>query len=265
MSLFKILFFVLIVSWSQSSGDFRLVETIPAKADNFEIDVLGNIYLIDASRLIKLNPQGEKLHEYSNPMLGDITSLDVSDPLRLLVFYRESNQIEFLNNALAEIASPIVFDDYEIYSAQVVCSSSLNRIWVFDNENRQLIQYDKNMGVVQKSPTVDQIIESGCIPDLLFESQNHIYLNCPEYGILVFDQFGSFVRKFPNKGIQSFSVDRGDFYYQRETDFFRYSKLKIMEDKLPLPYSDKPMLIKWRNGKFYVLSEKRISVFELIG
>lgn len=263
MNWLKTIVLVSVIFWGQLPVEFQLLKTIPAKADFFEVDALGNIYLIKQSKLIKLNSQGEKLHEYSNPMFGDISLVDVSDPLRLLVFYRESNQIEFLNSALAEIASPIVFDEYGIYSAQVVCGSALNRIWLFDSENRQLVQYDKNMGVVQKSPAIDQIIEGDCIPDILFEKQNQVFLNCPGYGVLVFDQFGSFSKKFPTKAIKSFWVEGGDYYYQVGAEFFKYSRVQLIEEKIPIPPSKSTKLIKWRSGKLYILSEKEISIYEM--
>lgn len=240
---------------------YQLVMTIPAKANNFEVDPLGNIYLIDQSKLIMLNPLGEKLHEYSNPMLGDISSVDVTDPLRLIVFYRESNQMEFLNNALAEIASPIDFHDYGIFAAQLVCGSGMNRVWVFDTENRQLVQFDKNMGVVQKSPAIDQIIEGNCLPDLLFEKQNQVFLNCPDYGVLVFDQFGSFSKKFPKKEMKSFCIEGGDYYFQVGSDFFKYSKMNFQEEKISIPDSKNRRKIKYVNGKVYVLCDKEISIF----
>lgn len=262
MNFLKTILFIFAITWVQLPEGYQLVKTIPANADNFEVDPLGNIYLIDQSKLIMLNSKGEKLHEYSNPMLGDISSVDVTDPLRLLVFYRESNQMEFLNNALAEIASPIDFHDYGIFATQLVCGSGMNRMWVFDTENRQLVQFDKNMGVVQKSPAIDQIIEGNCLPDLLFEKQNQVFLKCPNYGILVFDQFGSFSKKFPKNEMKSFCVEGGNYYFQVGSDFFKYSKMNFQEEKISIPNFEKDIIVKYVAGKVYILSKNELQVYK---
>lgn len=253
--------FVILLGLNQPQDSLKLIQTFPAQATNFEVDKLGNIYLIDKSKLIKLNRTGEKLHEYSNPMLGDISSVDVGRPLRLLVFYRESNQLQFLNNALSEITSPIEFDNHEIYSVQLACNSAMNCIWLFDTETRQLIQYDQNMGIVQKSPSIDQIIEGDCLPNMLFEKQNHVYLNCPGYGIIIFDQFGSFSKKFPKPGIKSFCSESGNYYFQVGYEYYKFSGENFEEIKIPLPFSAQTKLIKYINGKFYVLGDEEIKVF----
>ena len=261
MSRYVVIALFLSLFFTQSDEELKQVQFISVDADYFEVDALGNIFAISGSTLSMYNPQNKKLHEYSNAMLGNITSVDVSDPLRLLLFYIESNQVQFLNNDLSEIASPIAFDDHGLYSIEAVCASSLNRIWVFDSENLQLVQLDQNMREVQRSPAIDQIIEPDCFPDMLFEKQNQVFLYCPEYGIIVFDQFGAFESKFPAKELRSFNVVGNNYFYQNQEGCFTFSKASPKETKIEIPDAT-ANVVKAVNGRYYVLGKDGVRVFD---
>ncbi len=256
-----LLIIAIVFGFFQQQNPIESFNEIPVHASTFEIDHFGNIYLVNQSRLIKLDPNGTKLYEYSNPLLGNIRSLDVSDPLRLLVFYSESNQIQFLNNALAEIASPIELDNHDRLSVKLACNSTMNRIWLFDNDTRKLVQYDQHMDMVQQSVSVDQIITTDSIPDILFETNGRLYLNCPDYGVVVFDEFGSFSNKFNQPGIKSFQVEGNLYYYLIKSGFYQYSKDNMQENKLPVSTTPGVRNIKYYRGKHYVLESDTLKIF----
>lgn len=262
MAFFKFLLIIILLLPNSGSDDFQLIKTIKVEADNFEVDHLGNIYLIRSGTLTKLDSQGKKQCQYTNPLLGTISSVDVSNPFRILVFFREANQFVFLNNTLAELASPIVFDDYGYFSVGAVCVSTQNRIWIFDVENLQLVQLDQNMGEVQKTPTIDQIIDTKCVPNILFEKQNQVYLNCPDYGMIVFGQFGSLSKKFPKPNIQTFNAEGSDFLYQQDSKIFRYSKLSLQENEVFIPGLNPESIVRFTNRQYFVLSKTELKLYE---
>ena len=64
-----------------------------SKSEKIEIDQYGFIYHINKDNLIKFNLKGVPLYNYSNKLLGNISQLDVSNPLRPLLFYKDRNNI----------------------------------------------------------------------------------------------------------------------------------------------------------------------------
>ena len=94
---------VLFILFSVNSfAQYPLAVEVEAKADYFTSDNLGNAYLIKGHEIFKYLPNGKLFNRYSNLMLGNITSVDATNPLKLLLFYRDFSKIQFLDNQLAE-------------------------------------------------------------------------------------------------------------------------------------------------------------------
>lgn len=254
-----LLFFLLNTISIQGIKQNATTINLSIEADYFKIDHLGNFYIVKDSRLIMLNSKGETTFEYSNSLFGDISSIDISDPLRLLLYYRESNQILFLNNKLAEISSPIELDDVDIYSSHIVCNSSQNKIWVYDSQKLQLLQYNEKMDLTLQGSNLNQIIDDVNMPDILFEKGNFIYLNIPEIGVLIFDSFGTYYKTFPKKDIIAFQVIEDYYYYQIDNSFFSYNYKKFEEKEL-LNTDNSTLIIKHEQA-YYVLINNKIAVY----
>ena len=72
---------------SQQSSKYKLLE-VP-KNNQIEIDQYGYFYIIDQDNLIKYDNEGHTLYHYSNKLLGNIDQIDISNPLRPLLFYKD--------------------------------------------------------------------------------------------------------------------------------------------------------------------------------
>ena len=112
--------------------------TIFKTADFIEVDKQKNIYLVDGVEVSKYSPVGEFLYSYSNKMNGVITTLDVSNPLRLLVFWEGSNRVAFLNQQLAPISEPVNL--YTIANMEIsnAGASSNGGFWAYNLEFQSL-------------------------------------------------------------------------------------------------------------------------------
>ncbi|MFM9009131.1 MAG: hypothetical protein ACKORE_11190, partial [Bacteroidota bacterium] len=59
------------------------------KALDFRSDPMGNLYVVSGAEIQKFSPSGAPGVRYSRKDLGTPTSIDVSNPLRILIFYAE--------------------------------------------------------------------------------------------------------------------------------------------------------------------------------
>src|ERR1043166_5956386 len=96
LALFIIPFFI---------GEERFV--IRSKVDKFGVDAIGNVYIINGEELVKYNPSAKILARYSNLKLGQITSMDLTNPLKILLYYRDYQQLVYLDDQLSANADPI--------------------------------------------------------------------------------------------------------------------------------------------------------------
>lgn len=78
--------------------------------------------------------------EYKNLPFGKIHSIDIINPLKVLVFYKEFNSVVLLDNQLSEITK-INLNDFNIV-AQTCSVASQNRLWIYDNLSNQLVLLD---------------------------------------------------------------------------------------------------------------------------
>ena len=98
-------------------------------ASAVEVDRLGNIYLVKNNVVAKYDADMNFLCAYDNYPAGSMSSLDVSNPFKVIVFYSEFNKLIYLDSKLAELLSPLMLDDAGLYNIKVVCSSVFGGFW----------------------------------------------------------------------------------------------------------------------------------------
>src|ERR1700759_4727144 len=120
---------------AQADSIFHLTEQalIAGAYTNFYIDNLNNIYLINADNQIKkINDKGDSV-AVANALkrFGDIYSMDVSNSLKTVVYYKDFATIVVLDRFLRNINTIDLRKD-GILQAQAVGVSYDNNYWVFD-------------------------------------------------------------------------------------------------------------------------------------
>jgi hypothetical protein len=82
--------------------ELKLMETIPLKADVFiGYDSYKNQYFIRSNVFYKKGPDGTFM--YNDYQLGRIASVDIINPLKIVLFYEDVNTVVFVDNKLTEI------------------------------------------------------------------------------------------------------------------------------------------------------------------
>ncbi len=218
-------------------GDFQLVKTVDVEGDMYGSDPMGNVYVVKDNSLKKFSNQHIQASHYTNTFLGNIHSIDVSDPLRILVFYKDYNQIVWVDNFLSEIRSPIWLDDIGIDQVELVCSSSQGGFWVFNSLNMQLQYFDVNLKLIHESPSLNILTGPGISPTFMIEKTRTLYLNVPGIGVLVFDRFGNYSKTLPVEVPASFQVTDQFLYYLKEGDLYSYDLRTAETSTLELPAS----------------------------
>ena len=115
---------------------FRLTRTVaPGEhgAADFTVDNLGNIYILGKdNQLRKLSPQGDSLAVFNDVRrFGRIASIDVTNPLKILVYYREFSDE---NQTLLLIAAKVreFSENFTIGTANEELNGALKMCSAFD-------------------------------------------------------------------------------------------------------------------------------------
>ncbi|MCX6256821.1 MAG: hypothetical protein NTW49_02820, partial [Bacteroidia bacterium] len=248
----------------QIKYEWTLLHKEACLADYLNTDNLGNIYLINGQQITKLDQAGKEVASYSNAASGAISFADVSDPLKILLFYKAFNKIIFLDKFLAELGSPVNIDDLGITSAGIVCTSSQNCFWVFDSQIQAIVLFDSNLQKKRTGISILNIDVTGGLPVSITEKNNMVYLGMSTSNkIIQFDLSGGFVRSIPGLNPASFQVNGNlvtSFTNGRftETDLIRHVTSEILLPQV----NDKIRDVRFSNRRIVILINNELLIFE---
>lgn len=134
---------------------------LPEVDQFFGYDLYAQLYWTNKNTLYKSGSQGN--FEFQELMLGPIAQVDLKNPLTVLVFYRETNTLLFLDNRLNE-KRRIDFNLIEEFpQVQWVFNAGSNRLWIMDQNSQSLWVYDtQSMRVVFQSLPLPNLGELKC-------------------------------------------------------------------------------------------------------
>ncbi len=167
-------------------------------ADRVEMDQFGNIYLIKGQELQKLNPEGKFEASYSDPIQGDISRLDLLNPMNPLIYFQNSNLLRVLDNRLNQNREHNL--SFYFQDPQNIAAADETSIWLYDQNSDRMINFDLNgLEIRNQSPIISQIIGEDENRVLNFKSGfDQLILHVSEMeqeSLLVFDAQGAFEKK----------------------------------------------------------------------
>ncbi len=253
-----LLIFLFFVSLQQ---DYKSIKNIPVKADKFLTDIMGNCYLVDRQEITKYDNFGRKLSSYSNGALGNITYVDASNPLRILLLYKNFNQIVLLDNSFAEITEPFYLDNAGIDMIDVACISNFGGIWVYNSTDMELQRYNTGMNLEQTGTNLSDLIDGNQTPNFLVEKNDNIYLNFPKTGIFVFDNLGVYYKTIPIKGLKRFDINGSFIRYFKDNKIHNYNHILLRETEINLPDTTDVIDASLVNKYLFIFKHDWLSIY----
>ncbi|MHB8260552.1 MAG: hypothetical protein ACYDCN_01955 [Bacteroidia bacterium] len=220
------------LSFAADDG-LKTLFVIKTKADFFTTDNLGNTYIIKGDEIKKYSQTGDLLKIFSNNTTGKIASVDATNPLRLLVFYKDFATILILDDLLSQNGDAMNLLDYSLEQSDLICNSFNNGIWFFNRQNMELIRLDETFKPVVNTGNLNRLLATDLKPNFMIEYNGFIYLNNPTEGILAFDIYGTYFKTIPVKGLQHFQVKDNILFYYSEGILKSYNMKDLSQKELP--------------------------------
>lgn len=228
-----LLLFAVTSSFVTDTGPKRVV--IKTNFDQFTIDNIGNIYTLLDEEIVKYLPNGKFFARYSNLKLGKISSVDATNPLKVMLYYKDFQQLVFLDNQLSVNSNEVSLENLGYEQTELACAGANNSFWIYDRKNNELLRFNENSKKVSSTGNLKQILKADLDPNFMREYNGFLYLNCPEQGIYVFDFYGAFSKLIPLKALRGFRVDEEIVYFRRDSSLCSYNFKLLEEACKPLP------------------------------
>ncbi len=184
-----ILIFLSLNCFSQFKSDF--------KGKLLETDQFGYYYEVGDTEIKKFTKEGEIYRTYSNNVLGVIANVDVSNPYKVLVYFRDFTKMLILDNFLTPTTDVIDLTEINLDETTLVCRSYNDGTWYYNPVKFELIRKNQELVTTNTSGNLANLLNKNIQPNFLLEYNNKVYLNDTTNGILVFDMYGTYLKTIP--------------------------------------------------------------------
>ena len=248
-----------IPSFSQKDSMLSLLPdlAIKGKFQGFTTDHLGNIYLINSSNQIKkINDKGDSLAVYNDvKRYGNISLIDASNPLKLLVYYKDFATIVVLDRLL-NVRTTIDLRKQDIFQVQAITSSYDGSIWLFDEQNSKIKKIDDHGKVVMESSDFRMIFDEAPQPQQLFDRDGQLYLYDSTKGIFVFDYYGAYKNKYSFKDFSDLQIiDKNTITARNSKYLVLYKPLTLQMDYYIFSQAQNKFAVtRFTGNRLYVLT-----------
>ena len=177
---------------AQTDTSFTLVKSISGDIVSFTVDNLDNIYILNSRNQVKkLNANGDSVAVYNDvKKFGQATLIDVSNPLKLLLYYKDYATVVVLDRFLNAV-NIIDLRKQNIFQVKAIGQSYDNKIWLYDELDGKLKKIDEDGKLLQETPDFRQLLGQAPSPIKIFDENKYVYLYDSVKGVYVFDYFGA--------------------------------------------------------------------------
>jgi len=230
-----LLFFSYVNAGAQTGFVPKLIASRPITARTMTTDELGNIYaVLTDNTLARYNERGDSTGFYRSALNGEIGTIDATNPLRLLLYYPGFNKVQLLDRQLA-LKAEIDLRPLHIYSPTAVATASDGNIWVYDPFNARIIKFDESGRQIMEGIDLRQQLPFVPQAQFLLERDRRLFLCDTLQGILVFDQFATYLTTLPFKGVCELQVFGQQLVFKDGAVLRRYDMQDLRDEQLPLP------------------------------
>jgi len=246
-----------------NTDSFVLKQSIAGDWSDFTVDNLGNIFLVTrAGQLKKLNAAGDSVAVFNNVrQYGKLSLIDVSNPLKVLLYYKDFGTIVILDRLLNPRAT-LDLRKTGLFQVRAIGQSYDNNIWVFDELESKIKRISEDGRVLDQSTDLRLVFDSVPSPRYIADQNRLLYLYDPLKGIYLFDYYGAFKNRIPFTGWSEFDVIGNTVYGRDAGMLYKYEPgtLQLQQFTIPPAMQDARKL-KITRDNLYLLRNDRLEVY----
>jgi len=240
----------------------EFIEKTSLKADLFiGIDEFKATYFIRNNALIKETE--DNVLSFQQNQLGEISSVDIRNPLKIVVFYRDYNTVVLLDNKLNVLAAPINFSVEELgQNIGLVNLALANQLWLYSTDENRLHLWDyQTKKITFSSKPLSFLKKSNFQPTQQLSTATDIYLT-DQKGFLKFNKYAQFESSLNFNEFSKIVRLADSFIYLKNNRLYHQTLTEAPTDLAVRPY------VKVKNfyanhGYLYIFDGESIFTFKI--
>lgn len=230
------------------------------EAANFSVDNLGNIYVLTPGNLLKkLNPAGDSMAVFNDVRrFGAVSAIDVTNPLKILLYYRDFSTVVMLDRFLNRI-NTLDLRKLGIFQARAIALSYDNQVWVYDEQVGRLKKIGDDGKLLAETNDLRQVFDAPPSPERIIDRDGYVYLYDTARGVFVFDYYGAFKTRLDLPALRDVQVVNGTVAARKQDKLltYRLGSLDLRETGMPAGFAS-ARVVRITSLGVYVLSKDGI-------
>ncbi len=251
--------------FSQADTSFQLVRVLKGDIVEFTVDNLDNVYILNSRNQVKkYNANGDSVAVFNDvKKFGKATLIDVSNPLKVLLYYRDFATVVMLDRFL-NIVNTIDLRKQNIFQAKAIAQSYDNKIWVYDELENKLKKIDEDGKLLQETPDFRLLFNRAIMPSRIFDENKYVYIYDSVRGVNVFDYYGALKNNILITGWQNFKVAGKYIFGSKADTLYRYDITSFMYDDWTMPEElYKSRAFNFSSSRLYALKKDRVEIYTI--
>ncbi len=254
-----------IIVTAQKDTLYPLLKTIKGDIENFTVDNLDNIYIVNSTgQLKKYNAKGDSVAVFNDvKRYGNVSLVDASNPLKVLLYYKDFSTIVVLDRLLTQRAT-IDLRKMGIFQVNVISQSYDNNIWLYDEGDSKLKKISDEGKLLSETIDLRLLFDDAPHVTAIADQEGYVYLYDPVQNVFTFDYYGALKNRILITGWNDFKVADKFIYGVKNDSLFRYqiNTFRQDEEKLPLPLQ-KSLKLDFTASRIYAMKKDELSVYLL--
>lgn len=258
----KIILFMLLSVFGSTAfaQNYILDATIEPFSGGFTTDYLGNIFRYTSGDVIKYNSEGFQTGIYSSREFGDISFVDATNPMKVLVVYQEFSKAVILDNSMSANSSfNLRLEGTPTIS--LICTSRDIGFWIFDPQAKQLKKVNDQFSVIAEGTNLRQVTDTDLKPERILDSGNWVILFAAGYGYMVFDRYGTYYKTIRTESGGDFQVSNDELIF-KEGDKMRITDIKTGKVQMfLLPQNNSEDRCRVESKRIYIQQVNALKIY----
>lgn len=248
---------------AQQDSGFLLVRSYQGDIAGAAMDNLDNLYILSSKGQVKkFNANGDSAGVYNQVRnYGKLFSIDVSNPLKILLFYKDFSTVVVLDRFLA-VVNTLDLRKFSILQPASVGLSYDNNMLVYDEYDNKLKKIDEQGSLLMETPDFRTVFSESISPQKILNTDGFVFLADSSNGVYVFDNYGSFKRRIPLLQWQSIAVSNHNLVSTTNEFITVFNTATLLQTQRKIPFF-KPYFHSFTSSnKLVVFSGEALQIYQ---